>query len=65
MKEKEENEIAKNTVVTENKNVKEKQKPKHLEQEKSKGKHFKEPKHLDTQNNKKKRRKNKIRGRSK
>lgn len=46
--------------------IKEKQNSRHLKekQEKNKPKHMKEPKHLDTQNNKK-RKKNKIKGRSK
>lgn len=69
LKEKEENEITKEKIVaTGNEVIKEKQEPKHLKQEneRNKGKHFKEPKHLETHNNKKKRRKrNRIRERSK
>ncbi len=69
LKEKEENEVTvEKTVATGNTVIKEKQEPKHLkkENEKNKGKHFKEPKHLETDNNRKKRRKrNRIRERSK
>ena len=55
-----------NTQDIKNVEGKEKQKSKHIKekQENNKGKHMKAPKHLDTQNNKK-RKKNKIKGRSK
>lgn len=67
-KEKEEIEITKEKIVaTGNAVIKEKQKPKHLKQEneRNKGKHFKEPKHLETHNNRKRRKRNRIRERSK
>ena len=53
-------------VTNNNTIIKEKKEDKHLqkEQEKHKGKHFKEPKHLDTTRNQKKKKRNRVRERS-